>query len=165
MRDFILFETSLMLSKDARSRGPCAGLAPPTRAHRRVAGSVAVGSKRYPHPEDTRFVQMSYCLLARQRDSPPGRATDNWTFERSTVFDFSAFRQMDSNFVKLLHPMSGFGPRSASAFGERRNKPDLQRNRCRPLSPRACGSPHSSVDVDTFENGYPRLPGLHATFT
>jgi hypothetical protein len=35
------------------------------RAHRRVAGSVAVGSKRYPHPEDIRFVQKSYCLRER----------------------------------------------------------------------------------------------------
>jgi hypothetical protein len=42
MQEFILFEPFLILSKDARSPGPCAGLAPATRPHRGVANGEVV---------------------------------------------------------------------------------------------------------------------------
>ena len=49
MQEFIPFEPSLTLSKDARSPGPCTDLAPATRAHRRAANSkvaFAAGSPK-----------------------------------------------------------------------------------------------------------------------
>src|SRR5215469_16763283 len=46
MQEFFFFEPSLIRSKYARSPGPCAHLAPATRAHRRAAGIVAVDSEK-----------------------------------------------------------------------------------------------------------------------
>ena len=43
-QEFFLFEPFLILSKDARSPGPCADVAPAARSHCRAASSVAVGS-------------------------------------------------------------------------------------------------------------------------
>jgi hypothetical protein len=48
MQEFILFELSLILSKDARSQRPYAGLAPATRALiTEPASGVAIGSKKW----------------------------------------------------------------------------------------------------------------------
>jgi hypothetical protein len=43
------FELSLILSKDARSPGPCADLPRPTRAYRLATSSAAVGSEKVEH--------------------------------------------------------------------------------------------------------------------
>jgi hypothetical protein len=103
MQEFILFEPSLILSKDARFPGPCGDLAPATRAHCRTTSSVAIGFKIYPRPEDAGFVQQRCRCTPQGRERQlarlPERATDSRNFERSAVFDFSVFQQLDaSNF-------------------------------------------------------------------
>jgi len=50
MPAFIVFEPSLIISKDARSLGPYVDLATATRAHHRAASSIAVGSEKSTAP-------------------------------------------------------------------------------------------------------------------